>query len=310
MSAKARSGWISLIMFLGFAASTGSGQETPATIRAEVALVNVIFSALDRNDQFVRGLKADDFLVLEDQQPQKIEYFSDLNEASEVPLTIALLIDTSGSVKNKLSFEVDTAAEFFTHVLREKKDVGLIVQFDSEVNLVQDFTDDCELLIRALHTLQPGTSTSMYDAVYAAVDEKLKYQGGRKVIVIITDGDDTSSKVDKDEAVAMAQRNDVLIYGIGIKGSLGANFGVLRAFAEQTGGTFFSPRVNAAEIRAAFRSIGQDLRGRYSLAYSSRNKTKDGHFRAIQIRAKPTGLRIRARKGYYAPMEGEAAPRD
>jgi VWFA-related protein len=278
-------------------------QEPQTTIRAEVALVNVVFSAVDRNDHFISGLKASDFTVFEEKQPQKIEYFSELGKSSDVPLTIALLIDTSGSVKNQLNFEKETAAEFFRDVLRKNKDLALIIQFDADVNLVQDFTEDPKRLISALDSLEAGNSTALYDAIFLAADEKLKGETGRKIIVVITDGEDTSSRLRKEAAIEAAQKNDVLIYGIGVRSEMGTNFGVLKKFAEETGGIFFSPRARFAEIQAAFRAIGADLQGQYSLAYSSTNTKKDGTFRSIEIRSKVSGIRIRARKGYYAPRK-------
>ncbi len=278
-------------------------QEPATTIRTEVALVNVVFSAVDRNNRRVTGLTRDDFIVLEDRQPQQVEYFSDLGEGSPVPLTIALLLDTSGSVKTKLEYEKDTAAEFFRTILRKSKDLALIIQFDSDVNLVQDFTDDADRLIGAMDLLEAGNSTSLYDAIYLAVDEKLKTETGRKIIIVITDGEDTSSKLRKEEAIEVAQKNDVLIYGIGVRGDLGTNFGVLKKFSEETGGSFFSPRARFAEIQSAFKAIGADIQGQYSLAYRSTNTKRDGSFRAIEIRCKQGGVRVRARKGYYAPRE-------
>jgi VWFA-related protein len=276
-------------------------QEPQTTIRAEVALVNVIFTAVDRVGRSVTGLKADDFMVFEDRRPQKIEYFSELGKESDVPLTIALLIDTSGSVKSKLGFEKETAAEFFREILRKNKDLALIIQFDSDVNLVQDFTDDPNQLIGALDTLQAGNSTALYDAIYLAADEKLKGESGRKVIVVITDGEDTSSRLKDKAAIEAAQKSDVLIYGVGVRSEMGTNFGVLKRFAEETGGVFFSPRARFQEIQAAFRAIGADLHGQYSLAYSSTNSKRDGTFRSIDVRSKTAGVRIRSRKGYYAP---------
>ncbi|HYK90066.1 MAG TPA: VWA domain-containing protein [Acidobacteriota bacterium] len=296
------------LLFTGLSEGGTQDQNQQTTIRTEVALVNVVLSAVDNRGQPVHGLKADDFLVFEDRTPQRVEYFSDLSKGGEVPLTIALLIDTSGSVKNKLQFEKETAAEFFKDVLRRNKDLALIIQFDSEVNLVQDFTQDPNVLISALGTLQAGNSTALYDAIYLAVDDKLKSESGRKVIVVITDGDDTSSKLRKEEAIEAAQKNDVLIYGIGVRGEYGANFGILKKFAEETGGSFFSPRARFAEIQAAFKAIGQDLQGQYSLAYSSTNKKRDGSFRSIDVRCKLSGVRVRTRKGYYAPRQKEALP--
>ncbi len=292
---------------LGFAGRSYTAQEPQATIKTEVALVNVVFSATDRNNRMMSGLKAEDFIVFEDRQPQKIEFFSDLSKGTEVPLTIAFLIDTSGSVKNKLGFEKETAAEFFKTILRKGKDLALIIQFDSDVNLVQDFTDNTARLIRSLDNLEAGNSTCLYDAVFLAVDEKLKRETGRRVIVVITDGEDTSSKLRKEAAIEAAQKSDVLIYGIGVRGDFGVNFGVLKRFAEETGGLFFSPHARFAEIQAAFRAIGEDLKGQYSLAYSSSNQKRDGSFRIIEIRPKMSGVRIRARKGYYAPRAGTRA---
>ena len=161
--------------------------QEPPTIRAEVALVNVIFTAVDKNGRHVPDLKTGDFMVFEDRIPQKVEYFSELGKGTDVPLTIALLIDTSGSVKSKLAYEKETAAEFFREVLRKGKDLALIIQFDSDVNLVQDFTDDPTRLINSLDSLEAGNSTALYDAIFLAADEKLKDETGRKIIVVITD---------------------------------------------------------------------------------------------------------------------------
>ena len=291
--------------------AAAQAQIPQTTIRAEVPLVNIIFSALERDNRPVPGLTMDDFLVFEDRKPQKIEYFSQLTEGSEIPLTIALLIDTSGSVRTKLDDEKQTAAEFLRSILRKSKDEALIIQFDSEVRLVQDFTDDTERLVRALNSLEAGNSTSLYDAIYLAVEEKLKGEVGRKVIVAITDGDDTASKLKKEDAIEAAQRSDVLIYGIGVRSKeFGANFGVLKRFAEETGGGFFSPQARMTEIQSAFKAIGEELKGQYSLAYTPENRANDGTFRAVEIRCKRKGIRVRARRGYYAPNSNslKAAP--
>jgi VWFA-related protein len=276
-------------------------QQPQTTIRAEVALVNLVFTATDRDGKSVSGLKAEDFQVFEDRKPQQIEYFSDWTKGSDIPLTVALLIDTSGSVKSQLEYEKRTALEFFRDVLRKNKDLALIIQFDSDVNLVQDFTDDLDRLTSALDTLRAGNSTALYDAIYLAVTDKLKEETGRKVIVVITDGTDTSSKTSEKDAIETAQRNDVLIYGIGVRGMDLNSFGVLRRFAEDTGGRFFSPNPRLDEIRAAFRAIGQDLQGQYSLAYRTTNEKRDGSFRTIDLRCKVPGVKVRARRGYYAP---------
>jgi VWFA-related protein len=294
-----------IIAAINYRGQSVFSQEPKPTIRAEVNLVDVIFTVTDKKGQPVRGLKADDFQILENKQAQKIEYFSDLSGASEVPLTIALLIDTSGSVKDKLDYEIATASEFFKAILRPNKDLALIIQFDSEVNLIQDFTQNQRDLLKALNRLNAGNSTALYDAVYLAANEKLKGETGRKVMIVITDGADTSSKVRKEEAIESAHKSDVLIYGIGVR-SEETDFSVLKRFADETGGMFFSPRANFKEIQAAFRAISEELQGQYSLAYTSSNKNKDGSFRAIDIQCKISGVRIRARKGYYAPKATSA----
>jgi len=293
-----------VLLVSGFAAMVAarnqvSDQAPQTTIRAEVALVNVVFTAVDRKGRPVPGLKADDFQVYDNKKPQKIEFFSELGKTSDVPLTIALLIDTSGSVKDKLEYEKATAAEFFREILRPNKDLALIIQFDSEVNLVQDFTQSQNALLDALDTLKAGNSTSLYDAVFLAAEEKLKHETGRKLMVVVSDGEDTSSKVSREEAIEAAQKSDVLIYGIGVQ-TMGSSFGALKKFAEETGGAFFSPRARSEEIRAAFRAIREDIQGQYSLAYGL-NARKDGSFHSIDIRCKVSGVKIRARKGYYAP---------
>jgi Ca-activated chloride channel homolog len=299
---------IAVLLLLNSADRRAAGQEPQTTIRAEVALVNVVFTAADKDGRPVRGLNATDFQIFENKQPQTIEYFSEMGQGSTVPLTIALLIDTSGSVKGKLDYEKATAAEFFKNVIRPDKDLALIIQFDSDVNLVQDFTQNQDDLIRALNSLRAGNSTALYDAIYLASQEKLRGETGRKVAVVITDGEDTSSKMRKEEAIESAQRSDVLIYGIGVRSDeFGSNFGVLKHFAEETGGAFFSPHAKLSEIQSAFRSIGEELQGQYSLAYSSTNKNKDGSFRSIDLRCKVRGVRIRARKGYYAPKAARPA---
>ena len=280
------------------------GRATPAqtpqtTIRTEVRLVNILFTAVDKTGHPVRGLQASDFQVFDNKKLHKIEYFSDLGKGSEIPLTIALLIDTSGSVKDKLEYEKSTAAEFFREILRPQQDLALIMQFDADVNLVQDFTQNHDDLLKGLNSLRAGNSTSLHDAVYLAAEEKLKHETGRKVMVVIADGEDNSSKVTKEEAIEAALRGDALIYGIGVQ-TENSSFRTLRKFAEETGGAFFSPRARVAEIREAFRSIGEDIQGQYSLAYEM-NAKKDGSFHKIEIRCNVRGVRVRARKGYYAP---------
>jgi len=301
------SGWILIALFLLvfiISKNEGFSQEEQPTIRAEVSLVDIVFNAIDNSGHPVQGLTANNLMVLENKEPQDIEYFTALGKTSDVPLTIALLIDTSGSVKDKLEDEKATAAEFFKEILRPNKDLALILQFDSYVNLVQDFTQSQQDLLKALGSLKAGNQTALYDAIFLASEEKLKSEIGRKVIVVITDGVDNASKVKKEEAIEAAQKSNALIYGIGVHSDYEPyDFGVLKKFTEETGGAFFSPRAKFSEIQAAFKAIGEEIQGQYSLAYTSTDTRKDGSYRKIELRCKINGVRIRARKGYYAPLQ-------
>jgi Ca-activated chloride channel family protein len=262
-----------------------------------------VFTATDKKGKVVEGLNAGDFEIFENRQPQNIDYFSDANVGQNAPLTIALLMDTSSSVKMKLEYEKATAAEFFHEILRPNKDLAAIIQFDSDVVLLQDFTQNQGDLLNALNRIKVGNRTALYDAIYLAAEEKLKGEIGRKIMVVITDGRDVASKLRREEALDSAQRNDVIIYGIGVRdeNENETDLEVLKKFAKETGGAFFDPRAKFSEIQEAFRAIKIEIQGQYSLAYAPSNKTKDGTFRAIEIRCKVPGVRIRARKGYYAP---------
>jgi VWFA-related protein len=290
------------ILLIAAICVSGDKPEQPLPIyKTEVGLVNVVFSALDGHERVVPSLDADDFRVFEDRIPQQIKYFSPISKG-DVPLTIALLMDTSASIRDKLDYAKQTAAEFLRSVVRKDRDSALLIQFHSEVDLVHDFTRDPEELIRAMQPLRAGGSTALYDAVLFAVNEKLKSEIGRKVIVLITDGDDSLSNASKEMVIEAAQKQDVLMYCIGIRSSFfGSRFRDLKKFAEETGGRFFSPRAKLDKMEAAFQSIHNELENQYSLAYTSTNYHRDGAFRAIKIRCTQSGVRIRARKGYYAP---------
>ncbi len=276
-------------------------EQPQAVFKTEVGLVNVVFSALDRQDRIVPSLEAGDFRVFEDRTPQTIKYFSSISEDDD-PLTIALLIDTSASIRDKLDYAQETAAGFLRSVVRKDRDSALLIQFHSKVELVHDFTDDPEELIDAMQSLRAGGSTALYDAVLFAINEKLKSEIGRKVIVLLTDGDDSLSYASKEMVIEAAQKHDILMYCIGIRSSFfGSKFKVLKKFSEETGGRFFSPRAKLDKMQAAFQSIHNELESQYSLAYTSTNYHRDGAFRSIKIRCTRGGVRIRARKGYFAP---------
>ncbi len=278
--------------------------EPQANYKAQVNMVNIVFTVTDSKGAFVNSLAEQDFEVFENGAPQSILYFNNYSKGGEISITMALLVDTSGSVKDKLGLEIDTALEFLRNVLRPQKDLAMILQFSSEVELVQDFTDNLKLLEKGLSSLRGGGGTSLYDAIFLAVNEKLRHEAGRKVIVILSDGADNQSKVKKEEALQASQRADVLIYGIGVRGAgYPADFGVLKQFARDTGGRFFLAKVRLAELQQAFREINQDLKNQYALAYSPTNTKMDGTFRRTEVKARRKGFNVKSRTGYFAPEE-------
>jgi Ca-activated chloride channel family protein len=205
-------------------------------------------------------------------------------------------------MQDKLGDEKKAAADFFRSVIRREKDKALLIQFNSAVEIVHDFTSNPEELITAMRSLQAGGSTRLYDALYLVANEKLKNVTGRKVIVVLTDGEDTASDRGEGAVIETAQKRDVLLYGIGIRSDYyKANFDVLKNFAKETGGQFFSLRANQWEMEDAFRTIYSELQNQYSLAYTSTNTNRDGAYRSIQVLCKRPGVRIRSRNGYYAP---------
>jgi Ca-activated chloride channel homolog len=167
---------------------------------------------------------------------------------------------------------------------------------------VQDFTQNLKDLLDALNTLRADSNTALYDAIYLASEEKLKNETGRKVLIVISDGADNISKVRRDEAIESAQKRDVLIYSIGVfSDPVDSDFVALKKFAMDTGGMFFSPKAQLSDIREAFHAIQMDIQGQYSLAYTPENTIRDGSFRTLELKCRIPGVRIRTRKGYYAP---------
>ncbi len=274
------------------------------TYRVSVDLVNVLCSVFDKNtNSFVTNLTRDDFTVFEDSQKQEIKNFA---RETNLPLTIAMLIDTSQSVAPKLKFEQEAAIGFFQSILRDK-DRAMLVEFDSGVTMLQDFTSDPNKMAKEIKRLRAAGGTALYDAIYQTCDEKLIRETGRKAIVILSDGDDESSKLSLHQALEMALRAESTIFAISV--SKGGFFGVgstkegdnvLRDMAQQTGGKVFFP-FKVEELDDAFRQINQELRSQYSVGYVSTNPQRDGSYRKIEIKVPERGLKLNYRKGYYAP---------
>jgi Ca-activated chloride channel homolog len=281
------------------------GRISDQTYRVNVDLVNVLCSVFDKNtNSFVTNLTQEDFSVYEDNQKQEIKNFA---RETDLPLTIAMLIDTSQSVAPKLRFEQDAAIGFFQSILREK-DRAMLLSFDSDVTLLQDFTNDPNKMAREIKKLRAAGGTSLYDAIYRSCDEKLIRETGRKAIIILSDGDDESSKVSLHQASEMALRAEALIFAISI--SKGGFFGVgngtkegddtLKELCQETGGRIFFP-FKLDDLEDSFRQINQELRSQYNLGYFSTNNARDGSYRKVKIETPEKALKLSYRKGYYAP---------
>lgn len=274
------------------------------TYRISVDLVNVLCSVFDRDtNTFVTNLTQADFSAYEDGKKQEIKNFA---KETNLPLTIAMLIDTSDSVAPKLKFEQEAAIGFFQSVLRER-DRAMLVEFDTGVTLLQDFTGDPNKLAKEIRKLRAAGGTSLYDAIYMTCDEKLIRETGRKAIVILSDGDDESSNATIEQATEMALRAETTIFVISI--TKGGFFGVqgspqgdaaMREITRETGGKVFFP-FKLEELEDSFRQINQELRSQYSIGYYSTNSSRDGSYRKIEIRVSERNLKPSHRKGYYAP---------
>lgn len=276
--------------------------------------VRLPITVVDKKGQFVPGLTQNDFLVFEDKAPQQIETFSDdLGEA--LPLYVAVLMDTSPSTAGKLKFEQESAMNFIQTVVRPRRDRVLFATFDHQIELKQDFTDKLDLLDRAVFGVKKlGTQTALYDAIWQFCDEKLRSVSGRRVLVVITDGEDTYSRADLGDAIDIAQRTETTIYVIstkaGLSGSVpGVKLGEVKdkadhnlvKLAEETGGVaFFTGDMLALE--RSFTRINKELRAQYLVTYKPGNDRYDGSFRRIEVKLAngQGGLKVRTKQGYKA----------
>jgi len=295
-----------------------SAQETPSqapVIRTQVNLVNLFATVRDRNKRIVPDLKQQDFKIAEDGQDQQIAFFS---KEVTLPITLALLLDTSGSEQFMLGAIQDMGGRFLDRVLR-KGDEALVMSFDTDVDLLSDLTDDRGQLDRAIRKtrintpmsggmVNPGpvptshvTGTALYDAVYLACNEKLSTEAGRKAIVIVTDAQDEGSKVRLEEAIEAAQRTDTVIHILLVADPhFGGNSGVAHKITEETGGRMIVAN-SEKHLAEAFDQISEELRSQYTLGYYPTNTAHDGKFRKIKIDMANHDLKVLARKGYYAP---------
>ena len=279
-------------------------EEPVATIKVPVNEVRVIFTVTDKHGHYIKDLKRDDFRVIDDRRPA--EQIRSFRSETDLPLQVGLLIDASNSVRDRFKFEQEAAIEFLNSIIRPHYDKAFVVGFDVVPDVTQDFTDNTEYLSKGVRALRAGGGTAMYDALYFACRDKLmkEEQNGpvRRAIILLSDGDDNLSHVTREEAIEMAQRAEVIVYTIStnISGMKGKGDKVLERIADATGGRAFFP-FQIRDVSDAFTSIQDELRSQYSMSYKPSDFVADGRFRTIEILAREKGLKVRTRKGYYAP---------
>ena len=298
-----------------------SGDDNLQTFKSQVNVVNLFFNVKDKHGMLIPNLTKEDFQVFEDGKPQTIKYFG---AESQQPLTLGIMIDTSASQMRVLDIEQTACAEFLHQVLRDK-DLAFVINFDVDVDLDQDFTNNIRDLTRALNKMQinagmgggpPGLGggpvpttprgTLLYDAIYLGADEKLKNEVGRKAMIIFTDGEDQGSRLRVQDAIEAAQKADTICYVILIADrGFYAGWGYsgdsdMHKLAEATGGRVIEVGNKEDKLKQAFDQIQNELRSQYNIGYSPINNKLDGTYRKIQIKAKGGEYKVQARQGYYA----------
>jgi Ca-activated chloride channel homolog len=266
-----------------------------------VNLVGVLVTVTTAEGALVAGLKQEDFQVYEDGQLQEIAVFA---KEADQPLRLCLLFDSSASIAPELKTQQDAGIEFLQSIFRPRIDRVSILQFSEEVEQLQKFGTRLEALNRAIRSIKPGGGTSLYDAVFLAA-ETLSRQPGRRVIVVVSDGEDTTSHVSLDECLRTAQNSEAVLYALvvqPIKGEVGRNLAgehTMIFLASRTGGRFFKI-ASAESLRASYLSISDELRTQYYLAYYPKRKPKSGEFRKIEIHVSDPNYTVRAREGYHS----------
>lgn len=343
---RIRDGFISLLLGLPLACLPGWAQLAPspdappvstapavpeddqpvATFKLQSNLVDLFFTVKDKSGNLVPHLSKADCSVLEDKQPQVWKSFA---AESDLPLTLGILLDTSGSQEQVLPLEQQAGSQFLEQVLR-KKDEAFLLSFDVNVDLLQDFTSSPRMLAHAMEKAQINTAggngaagipgagggtvpvygtpkgTLLYDAIYLAANEKLTQETGRKAMIILTDGEDQGSKTKIGEAIAAAQRSNVIIYVIliadtGFYGGFGyGGYSAAKRISDETGGRLINVGNNGKKLEAAFQQIQDELRTQYVGTYVPTNAKLDGTFRHIAVNC-GEGSHAQVRKGYFAP---------
>ena len=277
------------------------------SIVVEVNRVSLLFTVVDKKGRFVTNLGQQDFDITESKKPQNILEFT---AETNLPLRLAILIDTSNSIRDRFRFQQDAAIEFLKSAIRPRQDKAIVVSFDSSTQLVTDLTDDVEKLEKGIRELRVGGGTALYDAIFFACRDKLVLDQPRhrfrRAIVIISDGDDNYSRYTREQALEMAQKADVVIYTISTNRTRIETDGdkLMRYFAKETGGLAFFPfQVN--DLEQSFTNIANELRSQYSVLYSPEPFKRDGLFHVVDVKVRTRkDVGVRARRGYYAPNPG------
>jgi Ca-activated chloride channel family protein len=277
------------------------------SFRGGVDVVSLNVTVTDQSRNFVTSLEQGDFVVFEDGVKQDVTYFN----KSQLPVALSLLIDTSASMEDKLRLAQEAAVGFVRRLKAE--DMAQIIDFDNRVSILQQFTSERPALETAIRQTVPNGSTSLHNAIYISLKELKKVRATssgdvrRQAIIVLSDGEDTSSLVPFEEVLDLAKRSEVIVYTIGIRGrDLGARgfpeaeF-VLKQFAQETGGRAFFP-TGATELDAIYSLIADELAAQYALAYSSRNPRRDGQWRRIIVRTTRPELAARTKQGYFGPV--------
>jgi Ca-activated chloride channel family protein len=284
---------------------TGEDQEEKTRITLDVTRVQLLFTVSDKRGRFITNLAKEDFEVFEAKKPQPIVEFT---AETDLPLRLAILVDTSNSIRDRFKFQQEAATNFVQAVVRANEDKAVIVSFDTAAELVADLTDDVKKLTTAIRGLRPGGGTAMYDAIFFACRDKLmqdqpKYKF-RRAMVILSDGEDNQSRWTRDQALEMAHKADVVVYSISTNRSGTETDGdkVLKYFADQTGGQAFFP-FKAQDLAQSFENIANELRHQYNVLYRPEPLKTDGLYHPVDVKVRGRrDLVVRARHGYYAPL--------
>lgn len=302
--AQGRSVGLVVAALVALGATLAAQQRQP--IRSGVELVSLNVTVTDGAGKYATDLTQPDFEVFEDGAKQNPTYFS----RTQQPISLALLLDTSASMEERMGIAQEAAIGFARQL--HKDDEAEVIDFDSQVRILQNFTSDSAALEKAIRQTTANGSTSLYNALYIALKDlkKVKAQKEsdirRQAIVLLSDGDDTSSLIEFDQVLDLAKRSETVIYSIGLRqGEIArrefkeAEF-VLKQLSSETGGKAFFP-TDARELQKIYQSIWDELSSQYAIAYSSTNPKRDGAWRRIQVRVARPGLTARTKQGYYGP---------